>query len=61
MGLIVALSLMLAVILLFGSKLLALFGLVVACATFSFPLGLIGLVGVGVSLQFLLAPRHYTD
>ncbi len=61
MGLLVALALALAVILLFGSKIVAVFGLVVACAAFSFPLGLIGMVGIGVSLVFLLSPRHYTD
>ena len=61
MGLLVALALAMAIILLFGSKLVAILGLVVACAAFSFPLGLIAMVGIGVSLVFLLTPRHYTD
>ncbi len=61
MGLLVALGIGSLVLLLFGSKLAGLFGLVVACATFSFPIGLIGLVGIGVSLLFLLTPRHTTD
>ena len=61
MGLLVALGIGSLVLLLFGSKLASVFGLVVACATFSFPIGLIGLVGIGVSLLFLLTPRHTTD
>lgn len=56
-----ALGLVFAAVLLFGAKLAAVFGLVVACATFHFPIGLIGLVGIGVSLLFLLAPRELTD
>ncbi len=50
-----------ALMLLLGAKVFAVFGLVVACATFSFPIGLIGLVGIGVSLLFLLSPRQQTD
>jgi hypothetical protein len=50
-----------AIFILFGEKLAVVLGFVVTCANFSFPLGLIGLVGVGVSLLFLLTPRHYTD
>jgi hypothetical protein len=61
MGLLVALALGSAVLLLFGSKLVAVFGLVVACAVFSFPLGLIGLVALGVALLFLFTPHHTTD
>ncbi len=45
----------------FGVKLFALFGLVVAAAMFLFPCGLIGLVALGVSLLFLLAPRRQID
>ncbi len=47
--------------LLFGVKLLALFGLVVAVAMFLFPCGLIGLVMLGVALLFLLAPPPHLD
>ncbi len=47
--------------LLLASRLAALLDIVVACATFSFPFGLIGMVGIGVSLLFLLSPRHETD
>ena len=47
--------------LLLSSKLVALLDIVVACATFSFPLGLMGLVGIGVSLLFLLAPADQPD
>ncbi len=50
-----------AAMLLLGAKVFAVFGVVVACAMFSFPIGLIGLVGIGVSLLFLLAPRQQTD
>ena len=57
----VIMVLTLAIILVFGTKIAAIFGFVVACATFSFPLGLIGLVGIGVSLLFLLNPRIETD
>ena len=57
----IALAVLVAALLLFGSKVASLFGFVVACATFSFPLGLIGMVGMGVSLLFLFGPRHYTD
>ncbi len=58
-GALVALMIFAATILLFGAKLAGLLGLVVACATFSFPVGLIGMVGIGVSLLILLAPRQY--
>ena len=61
MGLLVVLAVVLAAIILFGAKLIAILGFVVACATFSFPIGLIGMVAIGVSLVFLLAPRTYTD
>ena len=61
MGMLVALLVVTAALLLFGTKLAAVFGVVVACATFSFPVGLIGLVGIGVSLLFAFGPRHYTD
>ena len=44
--------------LLLGTKAFAVFGPVVACAMFHFPLGTIALVAVGVLLLFLLAPRH---
>ena len=50
-----------AFLLLFGSKVLSLFGLFAACVMFSFPIGLIGMVAVGVSLTLLLAPRNFTD
>ena len=61
MGLLIVLGVALATFLLFGAKLVAVLGFVVACATFSFPVGLIGMVAIGVSLVFLLSPRHYTD
>ncbi len=47
--------------LLLAGKLAALLTIVVACATFSFPVGLIGMVGIGVSLLFLMTPRNETD
>jgi hypothetical protein len=46
---------------LFGLKILALFGLVVAVAMFLFPCGLGGLVVLGVALLFLLVPNHRVD
>jgi uncharacterized PurR-regulated membrane protein YhhQ (DUF165 family) len=61
MALLVVLAVAMAIFILFGEKLAVVLGFVVTCANFSFPLGLIGLVGVGVSLLFLLTPRHYTD
>ena len=61
MGWLATLAVALAALLLFGDKLAAVFGLFAACARFSFPLGLIGLVGIGVSLMFALGPRNYTD
>ena len=48
----VLLGAVLAFILLLGVKVL--FGAVVSCCSFAFPLGLIGIVGIGVSLNFLL-------
>jgi hypothetical protein len=48
-------------IFLFGVKVLALFGLVVAAAMFLFPCGLMCLVALGVGLLFLLAPKHRVD
>jgi hypothetical protein len=59
-ALVVLLLLSVAVVLL-GSKLAALLGLVVVCANFSYPLGLIGLVAAAVALVFLLAPRHEAE
>ena len=46
---------------LLAAKLAALLDLVVACANFAFPFGLAGLVGIGVSLLFLLAPKGQPD
>jgi hypothetical protein len=43
---------------LLGPRLFDVFGLVVDCAMFWFPLGLTGLVLVGVALLFLVRPRH---
>ena len=43
---------------LLGAKVFSVFGLVVAFAMFSFPVGLIALVVAGVALLLLLAPRH---
>ena len=57
----IMLALVLLAIVLLGAKLAMVFGFVVACATFSFPLGLIGMVAIGVSLLFLLSPRQGTD
>ncbi|WP_158742369.1 hypothetical protein [Acidisphaera sp. L21] len=59
-ALIVLVLLSVAIVLL-GTKLAVVFGLVVACATFSFPLGLIALVAAGVALLFLLAPQHEVE
>ncbi len=50
-----------AILLLFGSKILSLLGFFAACVMFSFPIGLIGMVAIGVSLTLLLAPRNFTD
>ena len=57
----ILLALVVGFILLLGAKMVAVFGIVVACATFKFPFGLIGLVGVAISLTFLLRPRTQTD
>ena len=43
---------------LLGTKTFAVFGLLVSCAMFQFPLGIIAIVAAGVALLFLLAPRH---
>ena len=43
--------------LLLGAKIFAVFGVVVTCAMFHFPLGIIAIVASGVALTFLLAPR----
>ena len=57
----VIMVLALGAVMVFGTKLAAILGIVVSCATFSFPFGLIGMVGIAVSLLFLLTPRHGTD
>ena len=56
---VVVLGAVLAFILLLGVKVV--FGAVASCCAFAFPLGLLGMVGVGVSLNFLLAVRSRTD
>ncbi len=50
-----------AVLVLFGAKLLLVAGLVVSCATFAFPLGLIALVAIGVGLNWFSQhhPSHW--
>ncbi len=61
MGLLVAIVSAVVASLLLAGKLLSILGFIATCASFSFPLGLIGMVGIGVSLVFLLGPRTYTD
>ncbi len=46
-----------AVLVLFGAKLLLVASLVVSCATFAFPLGLVALVAVGVGLTWFSQHR----
>ncbi len=46
---------------LLGTKTFAVFGLFVSCAMFQFPLGIIAIVGAGVALLFLLAPRDEAE
>ena len=57
----ILLTLVLLTIAVFGAKLAMVFGFFLACARFAFPLGLIGLVAVGVTINFLLAPHHGAD
>ncbi len=55
------LAIAMAVFVLLGAKLLVVAGLVVACATFAFPLGLIALVAIGVGLTWFSQhqPSHW--
>ncbi len=50
-----------AVFVVFGAKLLLVAGLLISCATFAFPLGLIALVAIGVGLTWFSQhrPSHW--